>query len=370
VLVFEGFDLVHYLEVGIGWARLVPVAREEKTMRGSLKSSTSECASSAEHPLMRMERAIWVGGVALVLGLSGTACREKAQILHGFQAKMDPSLSVAEKTALNQDAQRLLALEFRTIGRQTLPRLVFPGGEDLGTGIVKYLDERVNHIFSSSIALERVLRFGPRTSRLGALGGSLSETSDSSEPSPGQVMATNIGMAAWLMHEAAGPNDGLYARLDGEKQFATRSRIGWIQLGEAYTDARVNSIDRLETLVHEGRHSDCTGGLSQEDLLRVRFGETPANPSCGHLHAECPVGHDLAGLPACDEHPFGAYMIGAIFTATLNNQCINCTEEEKKQAKISALDSLTRIDPTLVERSLNGDFGPPDLSSQGLLENR
>jgi hypothetical protein len=76
------------------------------------------------------------------------ACREKAQILKGFQAKMDPSVTSAEKSALETDAQRLLDLKMTPVDG-SLIRLVFQGGEDVMTGVVRYLDERVNYIFSS-----------------------------------------------------------------------------------------------------------------------------------------------------------------------------------------------------------------------------
>jgi hypothetical protein len=239
----------------------------------------------------------------------------------------------------------------------SLIRLVFQGGEDVMTGVVRYLDERVNYIFSSESDTDSLIQVGRRMSDRVA-----------QESSGAVVMAMNIGMAGWLIHEAVGPNQGTFFKFEGKKIPLSSSRVGLIQLGEGYSRDNVSSLERIETLVHEGRHSDCTGGLSQSALEGLRLGILPSERACGHTHVACPEGHPLAGLMACDDHPWGAYTVGAVFSIMMSRSCENCTESEKQMAELSALDSLSRVDETIMEGSLNGEYGAPDMSSQGVRE--
>ena len=312
---------------------------------------------------VRIEMRLGIAALAAFIAIGASGCRKEAEILKGFQAKLDPNLSQQEKAALVSDATRLTELEFNQ-GTGGLFAQTFPG-ESPTLGILKYLDERVSYIFSSSADLDSLLKIGPRFQALKPE----SKPEDSLEDSRALLMAINVGMGAWLIHESMGPDQGLYFKFEGRKVPISNSRVGLIQLGGGYVAERVNPIDRMETLVHEGRHSDCTGGMTQLDVLRLKVGMLPENPSCGHTHAICPDGHPLAGLPACDLHPWGAYTIGAMFSVTLSGRCTNCSEAEKMSAELSAYDSLSRVEPNVLDASLKGVFGPPDMSSQGVLPN-
>src|SRR5262249_4759019 len=141
-------------------------------------------------------------------------------------------------------------------------------------------------------------------------------------------------------------------RVGEEKVALNSSRVGIIQLGVGYTQkvgqgseqryARTE-VERVSTLVHEARHSDCTGGLWKSDLERFRKGDMPTHRECGHLHINCPPDHALAGLPACDGAPWGAYAIGGLYSAGVFKTCKNCDEKTKALAKADALDQLSRV---------------------------
>jgi hypothetical protein len=308
-------------------------------------------------------RMLGMAMVAAFIATGGTGCRKEAEILKGFQAKLDPNLSKAEKAALVSDATRLTELEYKE-GTGGLFAIVFQG-ENPTAGVLKYLDERVSYVFSARTDLDSLLRSGPRFQKVQ----SETEAEGSSNESRALLMAMNVGMGAWWMHEAMGPQDGVYFKFEGRKIPISSSRIGLIQLGDGYVAERVEPMDRLETLVHEGRHSDCTGGMSRLDVLRLKLGQIPENSACGHAHAICPDGHPMAGIPACDLHPWGAYTIGALFTVTVSQRCTNCSESERLAAELSSYDSLSRVEPGILETSLKGGFGPPDMWSQGLLPN-
>jgi hypothetical protein len=305
-----------------------------------------------------------------ILSVSLTLSCRNVEILRGFQAKVDPGMRKAERSQLVADAERLNEFRFRASDR-SLFRLIFQGGELPSDGVLRYLDERINYIVGSNRDVDALLKVGPRSYRelksrfMAAADRSAESTRE--EDARAIVMALNMGTAGWWIHEALGPTQGVSIEFDGQQIPLTSSRVGLIQLGQGYTLDRVHQVERLETLIHEGRHSDCTGGLSQETLILLRLGIAPSGLTCGHAHAECPKGHDLSGIPACDVQPWGAYAIGAIFSIGVSRQCENCSEEERQVAEMSASDSLSRVDPLILDGMLSGAFGPPDMTSQGII---
>lgn len=176
-----------------------------------------------------------------------------------------------------------------------------------------------------------------------------------------------------------------------------------VQLGSLYFSTQLGTVARIGVLIHEARHSDCgdATGASQEfgNLLKNRSARarrlnqrleelqsqmsTPAcgsdakikvvaelqeiqgeyrkllteisglkneleqRPECGHRHITCPQAHAdeaLRGMAgACDEGTWGAYAVGAAYYQGVANSCKNCSELDKQEAMIRALDSLNRI---------------------------
>lgn len=141
--------------------------------------------------------------------------------------------------------------------------------------------------------------------------------------------------------------------------------IGFITLGPVYTSADTNLMDRLGTLVHEARHSDCAELPSLRDyyLLEKDLNHLVSNHglACDHLHVKCPKGHPLAGEEACDKHPWGSYMFDYIFSKAVHTSCENCSEEEKQAALATAADDLTRLAPKLKTALKQHRLPPLDL---------
>ena len=144
------------------------------------------------------------------------------------------------------------------------------------------------------------------------------------------------------------------------------SHVGIIQLGAGYKEKFAPSIVRQSTLIHEARHSDCTGGIKRSVLDDLLKGIFPENSSCGHLHVKCPAGHDYAGYMACDKGAWGAYAVEAVYGSVISKTCTNCSETEKQIALISALDSVSRV--LVLDDMLAGRLGPPDMTSSGVIE--
>lgn len=141
------------------------------------------------------------------------------------------------------------------------------------------------------------------------------------------IIALNISTAMWLTKK-----DTIH-RVPDLRFWLGRTPIevsspsdGFIQLGEKF--AQYHLIMRMETMVHEARHSDCDSGTDDE---------------CGFTHVNCPPEHDYKDQPACDNRGIGAYFIGATYAKALAESCGNCSEEEKQVARLVAADSIGRV---------------------------
>jgi hypothetical protein len=144
-----------------------------------------------------------------------------------------------------------------------------------------------------------------------------------------------------------------------------------IRLGEGYTKINflvplIPAFERIFTMVHEARHSDCTGGLPTSDVLRVRNNQQPLQRNCGHMHSVCPTGHPLAGYFACDDLPWGAYAVHGVFASTVASQCTNCSNKEKAVSRAAAAEAFSRIE--YLDDMLGGQWGDPDMSSSGVFQ--
>ena len=207
------------------------------------------------------------------------------------------------------------------------------------------------------------------------------------------VLGKNSGLLLWLSSVAWREN--VYSFIGSSKISIDSARVGLIQLGDGFwtygdqgagQNLQKVSVARLATLIHEGRHSDCTGGFSPSlidafsSVLSAGgndpFASLVGNTRCGHLHATCPDDHpssELRGKAACDSSPWGAYAIETVFAQAVATECSSCSLLERQVALLSAVDSKSRLipisnDPQIdhFERMLSGVLGNPDMSSGGV----
>ncbi len=190
--------------------------------------------------------------------------------------------------------------------------------------------------------------------------------------SEAKVGASNIGLAIWLQGLIEGKKYNFIYH--GERVPVTSSRIGIMLFGEGYTDVDTlsdgtqydrPSFIRQATLVHEARHSDCTGGISESDLEEIRKNKSLSDlpkdfkaRTCGHLHVICPEGHPYHGLAACDYESWGAYGVGAVYLALMSEIYKNKDDDVNySEAMGSFWDSK--------ERRLIATEGKPNMTSEG-----
>lgn len=276
--------------------------------------------------------------------VTGTAEQLDPQI----QISLDASLTQKERDYLKEDLKFANALKFKQ-GTSNYAEVAF--GQSGGNGILKYLDERIGHIIGPDASIDSRFSYTANTA---------------SDETKAVTIATNIGMAVWLETIAQRRNISFFT--NNSSVAVNDPRIGIIKLGRAYsvfdevTGRPLNTVARTSVLVHEARHSDCTGGLSNQDFQRLSAGELPENRSCGHLHTICKSG-DYKGLAACDGREWGAYALGWLFAQQLSENCESCNEAMRQTAMAVAIDSLARIPTELAREMRGGTLAPPDMSS-------
>jgi hypothetical protein len=144
-------------------------------------------------------------------------------------------------------------------------------------------------------------------------------------------------------------------------------RVGFVVIGGAYTLPTTSWIDRLDTLVHEARHSDCATIPDADDLTAYQKSQylniSMEGRTCTHIHMPCPKGHALAGELACDGHDWGSYTVGYVFSKTMYRSCVGCTEKQKQEALATATDDFSRLFKDVQDRWLSGNAGTPDMRS-------
>ena len=263
----------------------------------------------------------------------------------GFDIELDPALAPVDQTRLAKDVSRIKSIQLG--GTISTPfQQVFGGTQS--SDVVRFINERVHYIIPQSVDAFKRLRRKPAATS-----------------SHATVVALNMGTQLWLGALAA-------AEPAVQFQFADRwvdvtsSRVGIIQLGPGYGDKLANFV-RMGTLIHEARHSDCTGGITRDEIAMLSRpgGSSPA--TCGHEHVLCPDDmKELVNKAACDDRPWGAYAVGWIYNLEVALNCVNCSASELQIAKVAALDSRSRL--LDITGMTSPDSPVPDMTSSGIVD--
>lgn len=267
----------------------------------------------------------------------------------GFTLSLDPEMESQERELVTTDYERLQELQID--GTQIKEFQNYFGGQDVES-VLSFIDLRINYLLPRHTNIFRKIRINGQS-----LPDNIVEV-----PSNPRILASNDGVWLWLLNEAESARVQL--RFGNQLIELDSSRVGIITLGPGYDSAAPRML-RVGTHVHEARHSDCTGGITEADLARFASGELPSNKACGHVHVDCPPGHELEGYAACDDHAWGAYAAGLLFAGAVAETCTNCTEEEIQLSMAIAADSATRILP--LDEMLSGRLGSPNMKSAGVI---
>lgn len=220
------------------------------------------------------------------------------------------------------------------------------GGNDFKS-VEKYIDARIHHVWDETDYNSHSLSDRSILSNLSWLDDANSLAGDG-------MVAMNYGAILWILSRINN-SDNLYVTGGGETIAVTSSRTGLIVLTTNYM-AGINGVTlppeyREETLVHESRHSDCSGGFPDEYVSAARRAQSDEEflslinknqLSCGHLHVKCPSYHDLAGISACDYEEWGGYGIGAVFAGASQSNYYS-DSIEARVLQINTFDSMSRL---------------------------
>lgn len=180
-----------------------------------------------------------------------------------------------------------------------------------------------------------------------------------------RLAAANIGTLFWLNSLASGRVMRIQV---GDRIIPiTSSRVGLLMLGSGYMGSQIlngesvpiPSTLRQAILVHEARHSDCTGGLNRSQLQTWENGDESLE--CGHTHAVCPSG-SFKGIAACDDRPWGAYAIGVIYAKALL-PLLSGTDRQLLEHFI--VDQGSRLVGVDLNQMIAGRYNRPNMTSSG-----
>jgi hypothetical protein len=121
--------------------------------------------------------------------------------------------------------------------------------------------------------------------------------------------ALNLGTALYFSALSMGYRGNTWGH-NGKLISINSPRVGIIQLNSDFFSEHKHVLERLSTLIHEARHSDCE---IVEDI--------PAE-SCGYPHIN-------KNRVDKDKYLHGAYEMSYMFGDAIANACINCSDEDK-----------------------------------------
>ncbi len=308
----------------------------------------------------------------LLLSLSIFSCS------HDDGGGQDPNAALRAEAQNDRDSLANVGSGFSALDTKMQANVsTFFGGND-GPTFQRFLDERI-HFFMSQDEYANLLdnTFG------GKFGSSKSkDSSDQAMKSANAVVgAANVGTILWLYSSLEG-NKTLDFSFRGQNVTMNSPHVGLMLIGEAYDEFykdqngnkhKVPAASRQAILIHEARHSDCPTGLSPKDLDYIRsitslddLGKNPDTKTCGNLHSNCPADHEFPNLPACDKMAWGAYAAGSMFAA-LASKGEDTTEVGRYLLEMTAADQLSRL-LFDTDDMFDGKMGPPNLTSQGLVD--
>ncbi len=269
------------------------------------------------------------------------------QIAPELKISLDAALTEKERTLFKEDVRFLQNINFKP----DVDGYFFKAFSNNGAlNILNFVDERIGYIIGMDTSIDSRFSYTANTGN----GSGKAVT-----------IATNIGTAVWL--ETIAQKRPIEFFINNTSIPVNDPRVGIIRLAEGYSNydgegRPMNTVARTTVLIHEARHSDCTGGLNERDALNLAAGQLPENRSCGHLHTICESG-DYEGLPACDGREWGSYALGWLYANEFRNNCTNCTEAMRQTAKVVAIDSLLRVGEGRAAAMVAKTLPPPDLSS-------
>jgi hypothetical protein len=241
---------------------------------------------------------------------------------------LDKNINLTYQEVLIKDQANLASLD---MPGQTVAGFekIFGSSQLNGQNIANWINQRVKVVLDEKFDIQN---------NISIEGQVVSSNNEVKTKQEGMVVMSNIGAALYMQAKQYGVLIALMVEdsFNVEKILINSPRAGILMIGkglfyglekEEELNKYVNSLLRISTFAHEGRHSDGHG----------------ANLSFGHN--KCPQGHPMANEYACDFNGNGPYAVGGILSWEMAKNCPadKCTEKDKLRLKADALDSFSRI---------------------------
>lgn len=273
-----------------------------------------------------------------------------------------------QKAAVNEAVSTLAVLPLDLAKPEVQAMAKMMGTKDVSaTAMQDWMQARVQYILENNFDLDSHASFSPtaftyenaadlpdaltqrqeppQTSPVSAL----SRTGDDQNDGKGeaQTVMLNIGSAIY----AFGKQNSRLVVMDvpGIGPVEVKSpRTGLLEIGPGlFPDLGGHKVQnialdifRLGTLFHEARHSDGHGH------------------TLGFMHSNCPVGHDYAGLPACDVSANGPYSIGSSVMKSLMVKCNESKTCSATSAQLLQMIYADQAERTITAAQAGGTLSP------------
>lgn len=118
-----------------------------------------------------------------------------------------------------------------------------------------------------------------------------------------------------------------------------------------YVKNNIPQIYRVSIIYHESRHTEDDHGNWGHATCPTPYLDDNGKDIVGIIS-----GTKMAGLPACDNTPIGAYGLQAVLLKNIEKNCTNCNQKVQMDAKLFGDDSVYRISNIQSRNQLKNDL--------------
>ncbi len=253
-----------------------------------------------------MRKFPWIIAVLVLVGCGGNP----------LGVQFDSSVPGDQKGLMQSDLARMSNLSLPAASATDLYYLSL--GDTSSQSISAWMQARMRYVVGENFDYDTLAR----------------KTTAAIDPTQlGATQTVMMNLGSYLYLDAKGSNQQYVLQTSSGNFPITTPRVAIVQIGEGLFDANSipevelnaysNSLLRMATYVHEGRHGDGNGA------------------NAGFPHASCTSGN-YQGKYACENNVNGPYAIQTIFLRLASQTCTDCNANEISGLELSVADYASR----------------------------